>query len=204
MFITLGVEDRLSELVARRLLTEYAPNFEVFETLGLRGNRQLRRSLRPLNAIATRQRPALIITDLDRPQSCPPALLREWASGLTLSPNLLIRVAVLEIEAWLLADQAGIAQWLGISANRIPANPETVLDPKRTLVELANRSRNRDLRTAIVPRRGIGTHQIGPGYDQMVGEFALQHWNTEAARSTARSLDKAIIRIGELVANYTP
>ena len=198
MLITLGVEDELSELVARRLVTEYAPNMQIIDTIGLQGNRQLREQLRRLNQIATNRHPALVLTDLDRPQSCPPALLQEWTQSLAMAPNLLLRVAVLEIESWLLADRHGIARWLSLAVNQVPSNPESILDPKRTLVELAGRSRNRALREAIVPRRGAGTHHTGPGYNESVGEYAINHWNTEAARSNAPSLDRAIIRIVEL------
>lgn len=198
MLITLGVEDVLSESVAKRLIDVYAPNVSVAETVGLQGNRQLRSSIRKLNQIANYQRPALVFTDLDRPQSCPPALLREWFGGLKVAPSLLLRVAVLEIESWLLADRDGMAQWLSVATNRVPLHPESVLDPKRTLVELANGSRRRDLREAIVPSGGIGSHRIGPGYNERVSEFALRHWSAETARRHAPSLDRAIVRIAEL------
>ena len=198
MPITLAVEDRLSESVAKRLIAEYAPNVEITETLGLQGSAPLRQSFRRLNEIATYQRPTLVFTDLDRPESCPPALLQVWSQGLNISPRLLIRVAVLEIETWLLADRAGIARWLSIAINRVPNNPELVPDPKRTLVELANRSRIRALREAIVPRRGLGTHQIGPGYNQSLSEFATQQWDPDEARLRSPSLDRAITRIAEL------
>lgn len=120
---------------------------------------------------------------------------------MTISSQLMIRVAVLEIEAWLLADRVGVAQWRSVAASRVPDNPEGISDPKRTLIELASRSRNRHLREAIVPRRGTGTHQVGPGYNQSVGEFASQFWNPETARSHAPSLNRAIIRIAELSVN---
>lgn len=204
MSVTLGVEDGLSESIAKRLIAEYAPNVEVLETLGLRGNHQLRQSLRRLNEIATHQRPVLVLTDLDQPQSCPPALLMDWTQGLTISPQLTIRVAVLEVEAWLLADRAGIARWLSVAVSRVPYNPDGIADPKRTLIELANRSRNRDLREAIVPRHGTGTHRTGPGYNQRASEFAMQDWNTEDARTISPSLDRAIIRIGELALRRQP
>lgn len=203
MPVTLAVEDRLSESVAKRLLAEYAPSVQILETLGLRGNRPLRQSLRRLNQIATFQRPALVFTDLDRPQSCPATLVREWTQGLVISSQLMIRVAVLEIEAWLLADRAGVARWLSVAAHRVPGDPESISDPKRALIELANRSRNRDLREAIVPRHGTGTHQIGPGYNQSVGEFASRHWRPESARSNAPSLNRAVIRIGELASKLS-
>ena len=198
MPITLGVEDELSEIVARRLIAEYAPGMQVIDTIGLQGNRLLRQQLRRLNQIAAYRHPALVLTDLDRPQSCPPELLREWTQNREMAPDLLLRIAVLEIESWLLADRRGIARWLSLAVSQVPSNPESILDPKRTLVELAGRSRNRALREAIVPRRRAGTHHTGPGYNEFVGEYAVNHWNTEAARSTAPSLDRAIIRIGEL------
>ena len=191
----------MTETVSRRLIAEYAPDVEISETLGLRGSRSLRQNLRRLNEIATHLHPALVFTDLDRPQSCPPALLREWTQGLTMSSRLMIRVAVLEIEAWLLADRAGLAQWLSIAVNRVPPNPEHVPDPKRALVELAGRSRNHELREAIVPRHGTGTHRTGPGYNRSVGEFVAQYWNPEIARLNAPSLDRSIARINELAAS---
>ena len=188
----------MTESVAKRLIAEYAPDMEIAETLGLQGSGPLRQSLRHLNEIATYQRPTLVFTDLDRPESCPPALLRNWGQGLSISPRLLIRVAVLETETWLLADRAGIARWLSVTTNRLPNNPEQIPDPKRTLVELASRSRSRELREAIVPRRGPGTHEVGPGYNQSVSEFATRQWNPDEARRRSPSLDRAIIRIGEL------
>ena len=204
MLITLGVEDDLSEAVARRLISQYAPDLAVADTVGFQGKVRLRQRLRDLNNIARNQWPVLVITDLDRPRSCPPALLQEWRQEQSLASALLIRVAVLEIEAWLLADRIGAARWLAIAGNLIPLDPESILDPKRALIELANRSRNRELRSAIVPRRGIGTDRTGPGYNGAVGEFASHRWNPEAARSNAPSLDRAIIRIGELALHRQP
>lgn len=204
MLITLGAEDELSEIVGRRLISEHAPGLQIIDTIGLQGNRQLRQQLRRLNQIAIYRHPVLVLTDLDRPQSCPPELLREWTQSRAISPNLLLRVAVLEIESWLLADRQGVAGWLSLAVNQVPSDPESILDPKRTLIELAGRSRNRALREAIVPRRGAGTHHTGPGYNESVGEYAINLWNTEVARSNAPSLDRAIMRIGELASTMLP
>lgn len=200
MFVTLAVEDRLSDAVAQRLLADYAPGLQIFETMGLQGNDYLKRNLRQLNHIARNLRPVLLFTDLDRPLSCPPALLREWAGSIRHSPNLLLRVAVLEIESWLLADRDSVAAWLSVAVSRIPAHPESISNPKRLLIELASRSRQRHLRAALVPRQGIGTDQIGPDYNRTVGDFAANHWNPETARRSAPSLHRAIVRIAELAA----
>ena len=200
MFVTLAVEDRLSDAVAKRLLADYAPGLQIFDTMGLQGNDYLKRNLRQLNHIAHNLRPVLLFTDLDRPLSCPPALLRDWTGNIRRSPNLLLRVAVLEIESWLLADRNSVADWLSIAVSRIPAQPENISNPKRLLIELASRSRQRHLRAALVPRQGIGTDQIGPDYNHTVGDFATHHWHPETARRNAPSLHRAIVRIAELAA----
>ena len=193
----------MSASVAERLLRVYAAGIRVAEVIGGNGKYRLRQQLPALDVIARYQRPALVLTDLDSPQSCPPALLREWSQNRTLAPALLLRVAVLEVESWLLADRNGIANWFGIAVNRVPYNPESILDPKRTLVQLASRSPHRVLREAIAPRRVRGTHRTGPDYNRVMGEFATQHWNTEAARQYAPSLNRAIIRITELAARQS-
>ena len=199
MLITLGVEDDLSESVAVRLLHEYAPGFTVAEVIGGNGKDPLRQQLHAFRNIAIHQWPVLVLTDQDSPQSCPPALLRQWTQSRPLPSNLLLRVAVLEVEAWLLADRSAIAQWLSISANRVPYDPENILNPKQTVVHLASRSRHRRLREAIAPDRVIGTDRTGPDYNLVMAEFVDNHWNPEAARQYAPSLNRAIIRIAELI-----
>ena len=125
-------------------------------------------------------------------------LVDELADELIIAPNMLIRVAVLEIESWIFADREGIAQWLGIAASVVPRYPESVQDPKRTLVQLAARSHNRALREAIAPSRVLGTNRTGPNYNEAIGGFVAQRWNPEVARRNAPSLDRAIARIAEL------
>ena len=124
MFITLGVEDALSEAVAARLVELYAEEARVSRTIGLIGNQDLRRRLPSLNAIAFFEGPALALTDLDRPDACPAELVKDWTQNIRRNPNLLVRVAVLEIEAWLIADRANFARWLGISESVTPRAPE--------------------------------------------------------------------------------
>ena len=200
--ITLAVEDRLSEAVAKRLLSDYAPDMPVMGTEGLNGFGQLKAKLPSFNMIARYREPVLVITDLDNPASCPVALIQEWRQNLVFEPGLLFRVAVMEIEAWLIADRSRLAQWLGIEDRIVPRNPEHITQPKERLVALARRSPKRALREAIVPRRN-GTGTTGPGYNEHVSDFATRHWNPEMARRTAPSLDRAIARIAELAAQQS-
>ena len=144
--------------------------------------------------------PVLALADLDRPLDCPANLVRDMTQGLEVSPNLLIRIAVLEIESWILADRAAIAKWLGVSESIVSRDPESLDDPKRALVALAGRSRNRGLREAISPSYALGASRTGPGYNEAVGEFVARRWNPDIARRNAPSLERAIARIAGLPA----
>ena len=187
------------------MLTEYSPNAQIVLTMGLIGNDYLKQNVRNFNQIARHQYPMLILTDLDRPESCPPELLREWTGDLRIVPELLIRVAVLEIESWIIADRIAFADWLDIARSNVPLRPEETVDPKRALVELARRSRNHDIRSG---RSGLirvsrdGLHQPGPAYNALLSDFATQIWNPEIARSNAPSLDRAIARIAHIGVAY--
>lgn len=196
MQITLAVEDTLSRAVARRLVYEYLPLAHIFEEFVAGGSVENR--IPGLNQRALYVGPVLALADLDSPMSCPAALVGQYSSGLTISPRMLIRVAVLEIESWIMADRAGTAGWLGIATSTVSRNPESLNDPKRSLVQLASRSRKRLLKEAIAPRNVLGTNRTGPGYNETISEFVALHWNPEAARRNSPSLDRAIVRIAEL------
>jgi len=118
--------------------------------------------------VAARGIPYLVLTDLDRSE-CAPAKIREWLSA-PVHPNLLFRIAVREIEAWLLADRSGLARLFGIAQGRILTNPDDIPDPKGALIDLARSSRWKSLREDIVPRMGSTARQ-GPAYNDRLGDF---------------------------------
>ena len=198
MRVTLAIEDPLSDAVAKRLIHDYCPGVEVTETLGNQGIGYIRRRMRDLNEIALNQNPVLVLADLDRQGDCAPNRVTQLKGRLAIAPHLLIRIAVLEIESWILADREGIAKWLGIANSVVPSAPESLEDPKRILVQLALRSRSRRLREGLSPSEVRGTHRAGPNYNEMTGDFVSRQWNPEAARRNAPSLDRAINRISEL------
>ena len=200
MLITLASEDGLSESSAKRLIGQYVPQAEIILSMVLEGIKNVKGLIRDLNQIALYQNPVLVLADLDNPQRCPGDLVRDMTQRLSVAPDLHIRLAVPEIESWILADREGIAQWLGIPISVVPRNPESLADPKRSLVQLAARSRNRNMREAIAPVRVLGTNRTGRGYNETVGQFVTQHWNPEVARQNATSLHRAILRIAELAA----
>ena len=200
MSITLAVEDALSEVVAKRLISDYLPSAAVIETFGHQGIGLLRRRMRDFNQIALYQNPVLVLAELDSLEDCAVNRVTALTGRISLSPNLLVRIAVLEVEAWILADRSSIANWLGIATTIVPQSVETLIDPKRALVELAGRSRSRRLRESIATQSVRGSSRTGPRYNGALGEFVIQHWNPEVARRNSPSLDRAITRIAELAA----
>ena len=167
------------------------------------GNVELRRRLPGLNQIAMYTGDVLVLTDLDRPQGCPAELVSDWTQNITRrAPNLLIRVAVLEIEAWVMADRAEFAAWLGIAQSIVPRNPEAEDDPKRTLIELARRSPKRDLRERLFHSLRNGLYRPTNEYNVLLTDFVEFQWQPESARRTAPSLDRAIRRISNIASAY--
>jgi hypothetical protein len=105
--------------------------------------------------------------------------------------NFCFRVAVRAVEAWLLADAEKIAAFLGVDGTRIPSQPETLPDPKDTLLRLAGKSRRKEVREDMVPRLG-GQRKVGPAYASRMIEFTNRHWRPQVAAQRADSLRRAI------------
>lgn len=198
MSVTIAVEDAVSGAVATRLIARYAPQHEFTRVIVLGGINNLKARMRNLIQTAGREDLVLVLADMDHPDGCPLYRVSELSGGFTLPRNLLLRIVMPEIESWIMADRSGIAQWLNIPANIVPRYPESLNDPKRALVQLASRSRNRTLRQRIAPAHVLGTHRTGAGYNILLREFVTQHWNPDAARINAPSLARAITRIAQL------
>ena len=189
--INLAVEDALSEAVLRRLLRHCGAAYAVGTVYSRGGFGYLRKRIHGWNA-AAKGKPFLLVTDLDS-ATCPNKLIEDWLP-VPKHDNLLFRVAVREIEAWLLADAKGLANYLAVKPGRVPLSPEAHPDPKRKLVELAGESRKKQIREDIVPRKG-STAQQGPGYNACLTEFVQTVWDVESAANNAMSLRRTLTRL---------
>lgn len=186
--INLAFEDALTESLALKVL-QFIPTDYATKTIYNRGGYgYLRRTIGGFNN-AAKGIPFLVATDLDR-YDCPPALINDWLRQ-PRHHNLLIRIAVREAEAWVLADRDGFARFLGINIARVPHDVEALPDPKATLIHLARESRRRQLRDDICPRPH-STSKIGPNYNTRLGIFVNEDWNPDLARLNSRSLDRTI------------
>lgn len=105
-----------------------------------------------------------------------------------------LRVAVRAIEAWFLADHANLARHLRVRTGEIPTHPESLHDPKQTVVNLARGSSSASIREALVPRPGSGK-RVGPGYSGSMISFAERAWDPIAASARSESLRRCCDRL---------
>lgn len=192
--ITLATEDELSEAVGLRLVAEVGLRAET--RIRRSGNGYLRSKASSFRDIA-RFQPVLVITDLDREQ-CAAAIRRAWFGARNLEQDLLFRIAVREVESWLLADHHAIAGLLRIRPETVPRDPDGLRDPKAALIRLAARA-PRSIRDDIVPRPGAVASQ-GIGYNGRLSELVRGAWSPRDASDRSPSLSRARSRLTELAA----
>jgi hypothetical protein len=193
--LTAAVEGTVDEALLRRLCEYVGTNLG--QVHGRRGKAYLLNNLRGFNNSA-RFRHWLVLVDLDDDGQCAPEVLAIW---LPIPARLMrLRIAVHEVEAWLLADRERLASYLGISLNTLPEDPDRVPDPKQTLVNLARGSRRKAIREDIVPLEGSG-QMVGPAYTTRMIEFIQnieRGWRPAVAAELSESLRKCISAVNEL------
>jgi len=143
--------------------------------------------------------PFLVLTDLDQ-SPCPPALIAEWLP-VDRQANLLFRVAVHQVESWVLADQEAFSKFLGIRKALVPARPDEIVHAKEVLIALARNSRKRELRRDIVPPDG-STRKQGPVYNGRLSWFVQEHWSLVRASRNSPSLMRTRKAIQEFQPSY--
>ncbi len=189
--VNLAVEDSLSDAVCRKLLHGSGRAFAIGATFSRGGYGYLRKTIEGFNR-AARGTPFLVLTDLDRGE-CAPSLQREWLIG-EMHPNLIFRVAVREVESWLLAHREAFADYIGIPRKLIPQAVDDVRNPKEFLLSLAAKSRRRELRKDLLPRED-STSKQGPNYNGRLIEFVQHNWDPLEAGKFSSSLHRALARI---------
>lgn len=184
--INLVFEDELSEYVLRKLLDCFGDKYQSGFSYNSRGFGYIRNNINGFNQACVAV-PFLVLTDLDN-NPCPVQLIRDWFNH-PMHPNMIFRIAVREVEAWILADVEGYSTFTGVSRVNFPDNPENELDPKRTLINLTRRSRKRRIREDIVPINDNA--QIGPNYNGRLMEFVFRYWEINRAIPRSESLRRA-------------
>lgn len=187
-----AVEGDVDEAVLSRLVVHAGG--EVGTVFGRKGKDHLRNRVNGYNSAAHRSL-WMVLVDLDH-QRCAPLLTRTWLPHP--SQSMCFRVAVREIEAWLMADRERFASFIGVARTLVPVQPESVNDPKGLVVQLATRSRKREIREDLVPTARSG-RKVGPAYTSRLIEFAHGPWRPDSAASASDSLNRAMRCLKELV-----
>jgi len=190
--ITLAVEDMISEVISRNIIAHANNKLIVSQCLCKGGYGYLKSKINAFN-VAAKGMPFLVLTDQDNSNTCPRQIIDEWLDG-NQHPNLLLRIAVMEVESWIMAHREAFSNFLSIPINRIPYNVDEVENPKQFLVNLARRSRQLCLRNDLIPGNGSSA-QVGPDYNNRLAQFIREHWNVNEARQHSSSLDRAFSRI---------
>ena len=188
--VILAVEDQLSAAVATKMLEILG--IHISQYLGLRGKGYLQNKAQSLNQTA-RGFPVFMLTDQDSPSQCPPQLVQSWIKG-TRNSKFFLRIAVMEVESWVMADRRGFANFLSIPLTRIPTDTDVIPQPKEFLISLARSSGKSSLRQDIIPPSGA-TSRVGPGYNHRLGEFVRNSWDIHHAASNSASLQRALVRL---------
>ena len=191
--VALATEDELSETIGIRLLAEMKNPLRVSLLLRKNGFGYLRSKMNSWCQISTQQ-PVILLTDLDK-KECPTVLIDDWFGDRARPENFLLRVAVREIEAWLLADHTAMRSLLG-KKGKLPVDPDAIDDPKRYLIDLAKNAK-RDVRSDLVVLKGAVATQ-GAGYNSRLIELIRTEWCPTRAAERSASLSRAMKRIEEL------
>lgn len=191
--ISLVVEDLLTKSVALEILKATGKSFSVNTVYDSGGFGYIKSKIIGFNS-ASKGCPYLVITDLDSGE-CAAGLIADWFGTVSVEHNLIFRVAVKEVESWILADRESFSGFLGIRADLIPEDTDTLTDPKASLVSLSAKCRKRSLRERIVPdETNIGAKQ-GPDYNGALIEFVQRCWRIRSAVNHSPSLKRAFNRI---------
>lgn len=196
--LNVAVEGDVDEAFARRIAG--AAGWKDIRIHGRHGKGWLDKNL-PRYARAAAFAPWWILRDLDTDADCAPSLVRRLLPGP--ESHISLRIAVRSVEAWMLADRAGVARFLSVPETAVPGAVEGLDDAKRALLELARSSANREIREGLPPRQGSGV-LVGPAYVSFLSEFARDSWDLSAARRKSSSLSGCVRALRNLRLRSAP
>ncbi len=202
--VNLVIEDDLSAEIIKVVLERFKNRFwvsQVYPDLkrekASAGYSYIKKKITGFNR-AARVTPYIVLVDLDQ-NECAPTLIKEWLPR-GLHPNLIFRVAVREVETWVMADRSGFSRFVGIQSKDIPQNvDQEIRNPKEFLINLARRSNKKEIKYNILPKHGSSA-KVGTGYNDTLIHFLHHHWRVEEAIKYSDSLK----RLFHLLENFQP
>lgn len=190
ILLNIVYEDLVHSAIIKKILARYKGKYLIASEISRGGRSYIQKLIEGLNYSANKNNPYLVLADLDH-DVCAPSLIRRWLNGKSISKHLQIRIAVIEAEAWLLADKENISSFLSVKSTLLNGiDCEKLLDPKKTLIELAKKSRRREIREDIGNLSG-GRVQ-GPGYNRQLTTFIHDQWQVDKALVYSDSLQRML------------
>jgi len=196
IYCTSVYEDEITHQVMLKIYELFKGNFTESRAIHCHGKGKIKKQINAYNN-AAQHGYYFVIVDLDNEYECAPSLIHDWLPLNKQMNNFLFRIAVHEVESWLLADRDNLATYFSISRELIPLEPDNQIDPKHTIISLAKRSRKREIRENIVPIDSYAS--MGPGYNIQFQYFIKNVWNIASARKNSPSLDKTIKSLEKLI-----
>ena len=193
------VEDEPSRLTALKIFdfinagrqTKGKILFRSGSPIVINGNGQLKKKTANILRMALEAHLfSLIITDLDK-ISCAPKLIKSWfnMSSEQLPDKIIFRVAVREIESWVMADKTAFAKFMNISEANFSEAPDTLDDPKQYLFSVIKKHGNKKWQREMLP---TDSSAVGPLYNCKISEFITNKWSVKKAAEKSPSLLRAI------------
>ena len=198
MIFYLLAEGKTEEYVASKLLPFCG--HELSTIYGRKGVTEIKEKAPLFHFLATEITGLLILTDFrDSKTKCVPEALQEYIfKKLSVVPKTyILRFAVNEIESWLMADRDGIANFLKVSKTKIPLNPDTIIKPKDSLINIARTSRNKMIKNEFAPPVGH-LSKFGPNYMNLLYDYIINYWNIESAMNNSDSFKRCVNRLRSL------
>ena len=194
MLLRIAFEDEPSKAIIQKIISSLRINCEIKFYHG-RGFGNLKKMAPSLNQ-AAEQAPCILITDLDTSE-CPVSLRNSWINNRTQKEYFIFRIAVREIESWILADRINFSEYFGVNLRKIPYNTDIIPDPKKHLISIARKSKKGWVKRDIPPI-AKSTASVNPNYNQRLVDFITEQWSPHDASTSSGSLKKALSDIERL------
>jgi hypothetical protein len=183
--IYIASEDALSEAVVDRLVADENHGLNVSNRLPKKGKGYLQQKFSSLVKLA-QHIPVILLVDLDS-EKCPVKLISSWNKSGHIPNKMLFRVAVREVESWVLADRKGFSEFAKIPISKMPTDPESILDPKTALINLVSHYGSKDIKADIAPKAN-STAKQGLLYNERLAGFVRDTWSPDEASRVSESL----------------
>ena len=179
----------------RKLVIE--AGFAEYTAIDAAGCGNIDRDLDKYNEMA-KGMPIVVLRDLDNSAPCGAALVQKLVPNP--SRGLCLRIAVRELESWVMADASGFSRFTGIDEKWLPANPDAEKDPTLALIKVAAHAPAR-IRRMLLPAKGSSAI-VGPLYEAKLIEFGERGWSPIRAAKRSPSLKRARQALSALARNW--